>query len=126
MIILFVVFLSIAQLNFTMLHTQRSQNGILLKTTLQLCKHYYFKAAEIFTDMNETNDVIVVLLQHIELEEFLAESMLINTVFMLYNNSLPFQIILMIFSYIFFYIFFYLLLTCFALLYVNVCLKINS
>lgn len=68
------LFFRIAQFNFTILHTQRSQHGILLKTSVQLSKHYYYKATEIFTEMNETNDILMVLLQHIELEEFLAES----------------------------------------------------
>lgn len=79
-----------------MLHSQAAQNGVLGRPTVQLCKHYYFKAAEIFTELNETNDIIGVLLQHTEFEEFLALSRLTNIVFRLCDNSL-----ITIFSFLF-------------------------
>lgn len=78
----FIYFISfvvrIAQLHLSLLHSQLSYNGVLLKTTLQLCKYNFHKAAEVFGQLNETNEVFLAMLQHLELEEFLADRMLIN------------------------------------------------
>lgn len=44
------------------------------KTSLQLCKFHYEKAANILDGLKETSDYLIVQLERISLQEFLAES----------------------------------------------------
>ncbi|XP_054731680.1 erythroid differentiation-related factor 1 [Anastrepha obliqua] len=62
----------IASFHYSQLRNSCTDNAI-PKATLQLCKHHYERAASILEGLREASDYLVVQLERISLQEFLAE-----------------------------------------------------
>ncbi|XP_013110135.2 erythroid differentiation-related factor 1 [Stomoxys calcitrans] len=69
----------IASFHHSQLRNNFSDSTTLPKTTLQLCKYHYEKAASILDGLREAADYLVVQLERISLQEFLAENSLHNS-----------------------------------------------
>lgn len=63
----------IASFHYSQLRNSCTECSSIPKTTLQLCKHHYERAAAILDSLRETSDYLVVQLERISLQEFLAE-----------------------------------------------------
>lgn len=64
----------IASFHYSQLRNNCSDSTSLPKTTLQLCKYHYEKSANILDSLKEAGDYLIVQLERISLQEFLAES----------------------------------------------------
>uniref|UniRef100_A0A1A9URR3 Erythroid differentiation-related factor 1 n=1 Tax=Glossina austeni TaxID=7395 RepID=A0A1A9URR3_GLOAU len=64
----------IASFHYSQLRNNFAETGTLSKTTLQLCRYHYEKAAHTLNALRETSDYLVVQLERISLQEFLAEN----------------------------------------------------
>lgn len=70
----FVSIYRIASFHYSQLRNNCSDSSSLPKTTLQLCKYHYEKSANILDSLKEAGDYLIVQLERISLQEFLAES----------------------------------------------------
>ncbi|XP_036343798.1 erythroid differentiation-related factor 1-like isoform X1 [Rhagoletis pomonella] len=64
----------IASFHYSQLRNSCTDNSTIPKATLQLCKHHYERAASILEGLREASDHLVVQLERISLQEFLAET----------------------------------------------------
>ncbi|XP_011179786.2 erythroid differentiation-related factor 1 [Zeugodacus cucurbitae] len=64
----------IASFHYSQLRNSCTDCASISKTTLQLCKHHYERAAAILDSLRESSDYLVVQLERISLQEFLAET----------------------------------------------------
>lgn len=64
----------IASFHHSQLRNNFGDSTTLHKTTLQLCKYHYEKAANILDGLKEAADCLIVQLERISLQEFLADS----------------------------------------------------
>ncbi|XP_065360485.1 erythroid differentiation-related factor 1 [Calliphora vicina] len=64
----------IASFHYSQLRNNCTDSSSLPKTTLQLCKYHYEKSANILDSLKEAGDYLIVQLERISLQEFLAEN----------------------------------------------------
>ncbi|KAM7356540.1 erythroid differentiation-related factor 1 [Cochliomyia hominivorax] len=64
----------IASFHYSQLRNNCTDSASLPKTTLQLCKYHYEKSAYILDSLKEAGDYLIVQLERISLQEFLAEN----------------------------------------------------
>ncbi|KNC34701.1 hypothetical protein FF38_09133 [Lucilia cuprina] len=64
----------IASFHYSQLRNNCTDSSSLPKTTLQLCKYHYEKSAYILDSLKEASDYLIVQLERISLQEFLAEN----------------------------------------------------